>query len=195
LALGRKVLWTEVTDLGAEQVVRVLEPVLERERPLVLKVDRGSAFRSQALEEFLDAHEVVILFSPPRRPQYNGSIESQIRWMKPLTRHASERWGSARGEWTREAFEAARTMANELRGKIDGVQSGIPSDGLRAAFGETLREELEHSEREALYEGRVPERVMQTLRRLAIERALVAHGILEVRRRLIPLPKRFLFAA
>jgi hypothetical protein len=33
------------------------------------------------------------------------------------------------------------------------------------------------SEREALYGGAVPERVRLTLRRLALERALVAHGI------------------
>jgi hypothetical protein len=46
------------------------------------------------------------------------------------------------------------------------------------------------SEREALYGGAMPESVALTLRRLAIERALVAHGILHVRRKTIPLPKR-----
>ena len=67
--------------------------------------------------------------------------------------------------------------------------------GFRALFRETLAAELAVSEREALYGDAVPEAVRLTLRRLAIERALVAHGILQVRRRMIPLPKRFLFAA
>ena len=62
LALGRKVLWKEVVDLGAEEVVEALEPVLERERPLVLKVDRELAFRSKGLEESLPERGVVISF-------------------------------------------------------------------------------------------------------------------------------------
>ena len=86
-------------------------------------------------------------------------------------------------------------MANELRGKVDEAGGRILGVGYRALFLETLAAELAVSEREALYEGAVPESVALTLRRLAIERALVAHGILQVRRRMIPLPKRFLFAA
>jgi hypothetical protein len=115
--------------------------------------------------------------------------------MKPLTRDVAARTGGVRGEWTPEALERARAMANELRGKVHEAGGSSLSADFRAAFRETLAEELAVSEREALYGGVVPERVALTLRRLAIERALVAHGILEVRRRLIPLPKRFLFAA
>ena len=56
-----------------------------------------------------------------------------------------------RGEWTSEAFEKARTMANELRGKIDERAGCILGAGLRAAFRETMAQELAVSEREALY--------------------------------------------
>lgn len=49
----------------------------------------------------------MIFFSPPRRPEYNGAMESKIRWMKPLTRDVAERWGGVRGEWTAEVFERA----------------------------------------------------------------------------------------
>jgi hypothetical protein len=161
-----------------------------------VKVDRGGAFRSKALEDFLHGRGVTLLFSPPRRPEYNGSIESGIRWMKPLTRDVAARTGGVRGEWMPEALERARAMANELRTREPEMPgAGSSSASLRAAFQETLRGELALSEREALYGGAVPERIALTLRRLAIERALVAHGILEVRRRVIPLPTRFLFAA
>ena len=84
----------------------------------------------------------------------------------------------------------------ETGGALRGLP-GLPhrSAELRLAFQETVGREFLLSESEAHYGGEMPPRVRATLRRLAIERALVAHGILEVRRRLIPLPKRFLFTA
>jgi transposase InsO family protein len=59
----------KVADVGAEKVLQVLGPLLGGERPLVLKVDRGPAFRSKALEDFLQERGVTLLFSPPRRPE------------------------------------------------------------------------------------------------------------------------------
>jgi hypothetical protein len=135
---------------------------------------------------------VVILFSPPSRPEYNGAIESEIRWLKPLVRQAEERAGGKR----KETLDEVRAVANELRadpGEAGGVSS--PSEAERAAFQESVRRELAISLAEAHYGSEVPARVRRTLERLAIERALVAHGILEVRRRVIPLPKKLLFAA
>lgn len=190
LARGRKVLWAEPADLGAEELVRVIEPVFALTRPLVLKTDRGAAFRAAVFEDFLRARGVTILFSPPSRPEYNGSIESEIRWLKPLVRDVRERLGGGSGE----SLRWAQALANELRVKAEGeVQP--PSEELRAAFQETVGRDRGLAEEEAHYGGEVPARVRATLERLAIERALVAHGILEVRRRVIPLPKRFLFAA
>ena len=190
LVQGRKVLWQEVENLGVDELVRALEPVFARERPLVVKVDRGAAFRAALFEDFLRAHGVTILFSPPRRPEYNGAIESEIRWLKPLARDVGERLGGDFGE----SLRCAQVLANELRVRAEGT-AVAPSEAMRAAFQETVAREIGFGEEEAHYGGEVPARVRGTLRRLAIERALVAHGILEVRRRVIPLPKRFLFAA
>ena len=196
LALGRKLVWTAVEDVGAEEVLRVLKGVFDREPlPLVMKTDGGAAFRSKLVLEYLEERGVTLLLSPPRRPQYNGSIEAQIRWMKTLTRDVAEH-GGPRGEWTREALERARVLGNEERSRaVEPGGERIPWEEFRRAFKATVARELELSRGEALYGEEVPARVETALRRLAIERALVAHEILQVRRREIPLPRKLLFAA
>jgi hypothetical protein len=70
-----------------------------------------------------------------------------------------------------------------------------PSAELRAVFNEMVARELWLAETEALYGAEVPSRVLANLRRPAITNALTALGILAVRRKVIPLPFKFSFAA
>jgi transposase InsO family protein len=46
--------------------------------PLVLKVDNGSAFISEDVRAWARKHEVLLLYSPPGTPEYNGSIERRL---------------------------------------------------------------------------------------------------------------------
>jgi transposase InsO family protein len=47
-----------------------------------MKTDNGSAFIAEVLARFLARWQVLILFSPPRTPSYNGTIESSIGSLK-----------------------------------------------------------------------------------------------------------------
>src|SRR5262245_55778029 len=59
----------------------------------------------------IEPNGVTILLSRPSRPEYNGSIESEIRWLKPLVRHAPERMGGGDSE----SLSRARKVVKELR--------------------------------------------------------------------------------
>ena len=75
--------------------------------PVVLKTDNGSAFRAAMAQAYLRQWGVTSLFSPPRTPRYNGSIEAGIG---SLTMRA-ERLATHRGHpgvWTWDTLEAAR---------------------------------------------------------------------------------------
>ena len=53
------------------------------------------------------------LYSPPRSPWYNGSIESSNNWMKERTRFKAWRNGYE-GDWKTSDQEKARAQANDL---------------------------------------------------------------------------------
>jgi hypothetical protein len=57
--------------------------------------------------------QVIPLYSPPGRPQSNGSIEAGIGALKVRTHYQAVRQGRP-GEWTLEDAEAARQEANTL---------------------------------------------------------------------------------
>lgn len=52
--------------------------------PLILKRDRGSTLRHEAVEAVIEKHLIVPLDSPPRWPAYNGAIEYAQREIKEL---------------------------------------------------------------------------------------------------------------
>ena len=195
----RQLLWREVEGVGAETTARQLEELFTREgMPLVIKADQGSAFNSHELNEFLGKRGIFLLLSPAYWPKYNGAIESSIRWLKCRTRHQSERRGAGGKDWSAAAIEEAKDLTNELYSEKPAAGAVPPevSDELRNAFQRRVLETMEEARRGACYyDPETWSKVERKIKRYAIKRALVAHGILMVRRTVIPLPKKFIFAA
>jgi transposase InsO family protein len=183
LAARRVLEWSE-SPQTSDAVIEVLERVVrDRGAPLVLKSDQHSSFTAHDTRAFLNSHGILHLLSPPHCPSYNGSVESTIRWLKLWTCHQAMLLGND-FEWGPEALERAKEIAN---GRVASGPT-IP-DGLRDVFTESV-EKLEASllEEAGLDRSGHDEPELRVLaRRTAMERALVAHGILQVRRGRIPL--------
>jgi hypothetical protein len=206
LSSGDQLQWHSVEGATAETTIRSLEE-LRREHgtPLVLKSDRGSAFISAALGAYLLRWGVIHLLSPAATPQYNGSCEAAIGWMKQRTRYQAARRGRFQ-EWTSDDLEAARILANRTP-RVRSAGGRTPeevwnardpiSPKERTVFVERVAQERlsELWARGQKSEARLTAPQRDDLERTAIRRALVAHGILQIRRREIPLPQRFLFRA
>jgi transposase InsO family protein len=195
LASGLVLEWAE-NHPAQEDVIAVLGPRIdEAGAPLVLKSDQGSAFTGKDMQAFLNSRGILHLLSPPDCPTYNGSIESTQRWMKLRTRHQAMLLGNAHS-WSAEALEQAKAIANTQASSrsMEGAEAlwkarpWIP-DAFRKAFSESVAA----CEQELLAElgldpsGHGRSRDRAKARRVAIERALVAHGILHITRRAIPL--------
>jgi hypothetical protein len=94
--------------------------------PLVLKLDNGSPFVASAMQELLAQWQVIPLYSPPGRPQYNGSIEAGIGALKVRTHYQALRQGRP-GVWTLEDTEAACQQGNTL-GQPWGAHGPTPAE-------------------------------------------------------------------
>jgi hypothetical protein len=204
LGSGEQILWEAVESEDAREVVMALDIRFRIDgAPLVLKSDNGSGFIAEETKELLASNGVIQLLSPPALPQYNGSVEAGNGSMRARTDWKAA-LRSRHGEWTREDLDAARDDANEMPGGV-----GVPSSGdvwrsrpaitpeLRAAYQATVsRMEAEERAVYGLGPGVAGEpRVEAEIKRTSIRRALVAHGILKIRRRWITLPKKLLKAA
>jgi transposase InsO family protein len=112
LASGQVLLWLPVTDATAHLVIGALEMLfIVYGAPLVLKSDNGSAFIAGDLRKLCHRFGVKNLYSPPRTPSYNGSIEATIGSLKTRTeRHAAQ--NGHPGYWTIADTGAARLEAN-----------------------------------------------------------------------------------
>ncbi len=206
LSSGAQLLWQGESGPRASEVVRDIEALfLTHAPPLVLKCDNGSAFIATALEDLCLKWEVLILWSPPRTPRYNGAIESGIRWMQHRTEHRSTTVGRP-GEWKAQDLRTARERTNELpkdsrastkpRGEVFSTRAGITPEA-RAAFQGRAREERA---RERSARGIAPDAALKRHERAEIDRqalcrALVALGYLTITKRVVPLPLNFLPAA
>ena len=199
LSSGMQLMALPVEAATAEETTAALEALFRAYgAPLVLKSDNGSAFTAEEVERFLEAHGVYHLLSPPRLPTYNGACEAGIGSLKTRAHHESAR-NDRPGEWTCDDVEAARIMANETS-RPGGFHAPTPNERWRIrlllspkeresfkASVEALREEV----RKEL--GCLPgidpgAATSAAIDRRAITRALVAHGILKLRRRRITLP-------
>ena len=86
LASGYQLAWLPLAEATAEATQAALAHLFAvHGAPLVLKMDNGSAFRAEALKEFLREKSVIELYSPPHQPSYNGSIEATIGSLKKRT--------------------------------------------------------------------------------------------------------------
>lgn len=127
LASGLQLLWLPVAEAtAATTTAALLSLFLLYGAPLVLKLDNGSPFVAQAMQELLAQWQVVPLYSPPGRPQYNGAIEAGIGALKVRTHHQAVRQGRP-GQWTLADAEAARQEANTL-GRPWGGQGPTPAE-------------------------------------------------------------------
>lgn len=196
VASGAQLVWQPVAGESAQAIVPVLGNRFETcGAPLVVKSDLGSAFSSGDCQRFLEDHGVKLLFSPPRTPRYNGSAEVGIRWQKLRTETAAAEAGRP-GHWRSEDLERAmsRTNAYAPRGgqsRLERWEARTPiPETLRDAFLETVaaEEPRVRAEREYPPEGPLGRAGQRLVERTAIRRALVAHGLLAIRRRFIPKP-------
>ena len=197
LASGYVLAWLPVTAATAALTRAVLAQLFAQYgRPLVLKLDNGSAFRDAGLQRFLDEAGVFLLYSPPHCPAYNGSIEATIGSLKTRTQRQAQLLGRP-GVWTAADVLAARLQANlaqprRLRGAtpaevwatrrpltdLERVRFTLALErerfAERTAQGISLDEELVHWDHSAVD-------------RKALPRALGEHGYLLFRRRRIHL--------
>ncbi len=106
--------WEGVPDESADPVVGLLViHFLLHGPPLVIKADHGSPFVSQGVANLLNRWRVILLLSPPRRPQYNGGVEAANGSLKTRTEHVASLAGRE-GLWTSDDLAAARQQANLL---------------------------------------------------------------------------------
>ena len=153
---------------------------------------RSALLRLAAL---LSAHSVILLLSPPAWPRYKTAIEAGIGSFKTRAHHEGARHGHL-AEWNCADVEAARLQANELA-RPWGHQADTPeqawqkgratSPAERTAFQESV-EQLEQEARQERQKHLLPQvslgpKDMVSVRREAISRALVEHGLLLLRRR------------
>ncbi len=81
--------------------------------PLVLKSDNGSAFIAHLMRDAMLEAVVAQLFSPPKHPEYNGTLERSNGTLKTYThQHAIQEGHPFR--WTSEDLEHARQLANTI---------------------------------------------------------------------------------
>lgn len=97
------------TATAVSHLLRAL--VATHAAPLVLKVDNGGAFGSHDVQTWATAHGIALLYSPPRCPRYNGSIEASIGALTTRAHHAAAAAGHPE-YWTCADVEGARIQAN-----------------------------------------------------------------------------------
>lgn len=168
--------------------------------PLVLKCDNGSAFIADAARDLLEDHEVAVLYSPPRTPEYNGACEAGMGWLKTHAHYHAARHGRP-GAWTADDLEAARLRANEL-GRPRGAKGPTPDQAweARKPINELEREVFrltwQRRQRDARHElgfdldADLSRAEQAQVDRKSLRRALVEHGLLWIERGWIPLRKK-----
>ena len=131
LASRQQLLWRHVPSPSAEVVIAALTELFRQHGPpLVLKSDNGSAYIAAVTIEFLRQHSVIPLFSPPRRPQYNGGCERGGSILKGYTYQVAVRAGRP-GVCLAADLQQARQLANRFT-RPWGHRGPSPEDVWRA---------------------------------------------------------------
>ena len=199
LASGQQLLWLPVRSMSADEAIQALRGLFVYHGvPLVMKTDNGPAFIAESMQDFFWLFGVNSLFSPPRTPRYNGSIEAGIGSLKTRTERHATRHGHP-GYWTLDDVEGARLEANATA-RPQGPNGPTPdhlweerrpiTPDQRSAFQAAVkrqREEVNIKEGIPL-DVEVSSAEERRLQREAIRRALVEHYYLLFSRRRIPLP-------
>jgi len=178
----------------AAEVVLVLEQLFaEHGAPLVLKQDNCPGYIAERTRDVCAKHGVLILYSPPYTPSYNGSCEAGCGSMK----NRAARFAAARGSfdaWTSDDVEAGRMQANACV-RVGGTSGPSPddlwaarhrvADEERARLRDVYRVHEAAARTELGFDGNdtLPRTAQAMIDRRAIPKALVELGYLEVRRR------------
>lgn len=199
LGSSKLLLSLPVADAKGETVCAALRALFqEHGAPLVLKSDNGSGFIAAPTKTLLDEYGVVALLSPPSTPRFNGACEAGIGGLKVRAHHEAARHGRP-GEWTADDVETARLIANATS-RPRGAEGLVPDElwerrwCLADEARRVLKERVERCTTEE--RGRVSDDVDSGSRcptdaavtRIAICRALVALGYVQLRRRRFTLP-------
>ncbi len=190
LASRYQLVWQSFRAATAEGVVEALLRLFRQHGPpLLIKFDNGSQFIAELTLASLSTWSVIPLFSPPRRPRYNGGIERPHPLLKSYTAAAAARQGRTVPQ--SEDLESGRQSANrftrprgdqgptaqelwEARLPIEATQRSVFLDSIEAnrarvriERGYTGEMELNHYQRAAVD-------------RQAVRDALVEHGLLTI---------------
>ena len=193
LASSRQLAWHPVKTMTAEETLPILQELIqEHGAPLVLKSDNGSAFIADDLRGSMQEQEVTQLFSPPRRPAYNGALERSNGVLKTYThQHAMVEGHPFR--WTSDDLQHAMQLANTIS-RPWGHKGATPEEAWlarepitaeqRAEFRESLEcHRVEASEDLGLENQQTLSRVDQArCDRLALSRVLEELGYLTKQR-------------
>jgi transposase InsO family protein len=201
LASHQQLLWTPVASMTADSAIAGLSRLVARHgAPLVLKSDNGSAFIADEFQNFLASAGVFALYSPPRTPRYNGSIEAGIGSLKTRTDRHAQRQGRPTS-WSADDLAFAQAEANATA-RPQGPRGPTPddlwslrnpiTDSQRTTFAETIeRHRRDIQAREGHPTNGTPTTAKERLMdRDAIRRALVEHDFLLFSRRRLPLTIR-----
>jgi transposase InsO family protein len=192
LASGRQLLALPVSAATAEVTCAALIGLFMRHgAPLILKSDNGSAFIAAELRCLLERWGVEQLLSPPATPEYNGACEAGVGSLKTRAHHEAARHGRP-GEWTCDDVEAACAMANETA-RPWGATAPTPNQAWRARYAISQHQRMElratiqrcrEEEKKRLMSKSVELTASNaaSIDRIAIGRALVEHGYLQLRR-------------
>jgi len=160
-------------------------------KPLVIKADNGPQFIDGDVREFLESQGVILLFSVPYYPGYNGGIEGGIGTLHTYAFYEAARNGRPEA-WTVDDIENARQRANSIPRSDDWL--GLTpdqafeardeiTDGERAAFRECFLRHQAEARTEFMPAGKEPtDAALRAIDRIALERALVEQGFLFYRR-------------
>jgi hypothetical protein len=204
LASGNQLLALPCPDKDLKAACAALVALFkEHGAPLVLKSDCG--FDAQVIQTVTQEYRVTHLLSPPYFPRYNGAIEAGIGSLKMRAHYQAAR-RDCPGEWNCDDVESARMMANEAARPwghnaptpdITWIERNAITDEERSAFLAAVAATEPEARRELGFLEHVPltRRDEAALKRVAISRTLVAHGLLYVRRRRISLPIKTAFVS
>jgi transposase InsO family protein len=198
LASEYQVAWKGTRNMKADQVIFELEALFRAEgAPLVIKLDNGSGFIAEETKAFLDRWGVVVLYSPPYWPRFNGACESTLGKLKAESVHQAYR--NARvGSLSSDDLMVAHVMSNQRRAKACPEKTREDYYSERRSISSSERESflalVDEKRMEVVWEkgysrlDDLPHRDRAGIERVAISRALEARGILQYKRRRISLP-------
>jgi transposase InsO family protein len=156
----------------------------DTDAPLVLKVDNGSAFVGRDVTDWARRTGVLVLYSPPVCPRFNGSIEASIHAIGIRAHEVAAAAGHPE-YWTADDLETARTLGN-IAERGPGPARTSAAARFRAATSITAHERARfhrHYDR-ALRSTRITNRVQATRAqsRVALVRTLIELGYVSIKR-------------